>query len=101
MGGMVTGQELCSAVAELTRDAPHTTRSELYRRYFQNADWAKFDETLWHLDVEGMLTSRRHPQIEGDRLVALTDEGHSVRVSESAIERGRLRRHESPAGNSP
>jgi hypothetical protein len=98
MGGMVMGQELCAAVGELTRDSPYTTRSELYRRYFRRADWDNFVEALWYLNVEGVVTCRRHPQVGDDRLVALTDEGRSAPVSKSAIERGRQRRHESPEG---
>ena len=95
MSGMVMGQEMCAAVAELTRDSPYTTRSELYRRYFRNADWDNFDETLWFLHVDGVLTSSRHPQIEGDRLIALTREGRTAPTSKSAITRGKRRRHES------
>jgi hypothetical protein len=94
MGRLVMGQELRAAIDELTRGTPYTTRSELYKRYFRNADWKKFNETLTLLATEGLVISRSHPQVDGDRIVALTAEGRGLREPKRALARGRRRRHE-------
>ena len=78
-----------------------TTRSELYRRYFREAEWANFEETLWHLNVEGIVISRPHPKTEEDRLIGLSVEAGALLDSGQAIKRGRLRRGESQKVDPP
>jgi hypothetical protein len=97
MSRLVMGQELRAAIAELTRDAPRVRRSELYERYFRNADWEKFRKRLWRLSAEGLATTRPDPQHPGDRLVEPTREGREIRVRPRALLRGRRRRGERAA----
>lgn len=94
------GQELHAAIAELTRDAPYTTRSELYERCFRNADWDSFKNALSILALEGLAVSRPHPRVAGDRIVGLTEVGRSLPVRRRAIDRGRKRREEHRASRS-
>ena len=75
---MVMGFELRTAVHELTRDAPYTTRNELHDRYFPDVSLENFDKTLLNLAMDGLVTSRRRAGVEGDRIVALTDEGRAL-----------------------
>jgi hypothetical protein len=88
--------ELCAAIAELTADRPYTTQNELYERYFRNADWERFKWALSTLGLEGLVFNRPHPQIPGDRLIALTEVGKALPLRRRAIERGRRRRGEIP-----
>lgn len=94
MGRLVMGQELRGAIDELTRGTPYTTQNELYKRYFRNADWKKLNETLSLLASEGLVISRPHPRVDGDRILGLTDEGRALRDPRRALARGRKRRHE-------
>jgi DNA-binding HxlR family transcriptional regulator len=92
---LVMGQELRAAIAELTQNAPNTTRSELFQRYFRNADWGSFNRQLSILGLEGLVANRPHPTVAGERLVGLTDLGREIRIPYAAMERGRKRRQES------
>jgi hypothetical protein len=78
MSRMVMGFELRTAIHELTRDAPYTTRDEIYARYFPDVSEENFDKTLLNLAMDGLVTNWRHPTDEGDRMVALTEEGRAL-----------------------
>ena len=80
MSRMVMGFELRTAVHELTRDAPYTTRNEIHDRYFPDVSLENFDKTLLNLAMDGLVTSWRHPSVEDDRIVALTAEGRTLAV---------------------
>lgn len=95
MSRLVTGQELRAAIADLTRDRPYTTRSELYQRYFGNASRERFEGRLSLLAAEGLATIRPDPRDPGERLVGLSEEAGELRVSPTALTRGRERRGES------
>lgn len=96
---LVMGQELRAAIADLTQNAPYATRSELFEKYFRNADWGSFNRQLSILALEGLVANRPHPTQAGERLVGLTDVGRAIRVPRRAIDRGRKRRQEGPHGD--
>jgi hypothetical protein len=77
---MVMGFELRTAIHELTRDAPYTTRNEIHERYFPDVSLENFDKTLLNLAMDGLVSSWRRPSVEGDRIVALTGEGRTLAV---------------------
>jgi hypothetical protein len=91
---LVMGQELRAAIADATRNAPYIARSELYDRYFRNADWESFDRQLWLLASEGLVEKRPDPEEPGNRLLGLTEIARSGRIPWEAIARGRERRGE-------
>jgi len=72
------GFELRTAIHELTRDAPYTTRNDLHDRCFPDVSQENFDRALLNLAMDGLATSWRHPTVEGDRIVALTEEGRTL-----------------------
>jgi hypothetical protein len=88
------GQELRAAIANATRDAPYIARSELYERYFRNADWESFDRQLSLLASEGLVERRPRPEEPRDRLLGLTEIARAGRIPWQAIKRGRKRRGE-------
>lgn len=96
MSRMVMGFEVRTAIHELTRDATCTTRNEIHERYFPNVSQENVDKTLLNLAMDGQVTSWRHPTVEGDRIVALTEEGRTLalrplrqRSSSGALKRRR------------
>ena len=80
MSRMVMGFELRTAIHELTRDAPSTTRNEIHEKYFPDVSRENFDKTLSNLAMDGLVTSWPRPTVEGDRIVALTEEGRALAV---------------------
>jgi hypothetical protein len=78
MGLTVRSYELREAIYELTRDTRFTTVNEIYNRYFRDRDRTKFNRRLSLLEMDALVTSRRHPRVDDDRLVALTEEGQAL-----------------------
>jgi Mn-dependent DtxR family transcriptional regulator len=77
---MVMGFELRTAIHELTRDAPYTTRNEVHDRYFPDVSQENVDKTLLNLAMDGLVTSWPYPAEKGDRMVALTEEGRTLAI---------------------
>jgi hypothetical protein len=78
MGRTVRSYELRAAIDELTRDTPFTTVNEIYDRYFRDRDRTKFNRRLSMLELDALVMSRRHPRVDDDRVVALTEEGRAL-----------------------